>query len=479
MAMAFVVRLIALDSRTLWYDDVFSLFLARQEWGAIVSGTAADTMPPLYYFLLSAWRGLGETAFSLRFLSVSLSMLVTAGVYRTAAKLFSARAGLFAALLTAVSPLQVYHAQELRMYGLLALALLAYLYCFVVFYRAAQRGEADYRALAGLTLAGAAALYTHNLAFVTLAAASVYLAWKRAWRPLMALGVAQGASAALFIPWALYLPGQVDKIQRAFWTLPPSWPDVLQTVVVFTTNLPLDPGLLTPALFVSLAGVCLAGIALARARGRNEPAVSLPVVMALVPPAMLFALSYVIRPVFVPRGFILSSLIYYMLLGQVVAGARPLLRGVALAGLALVMLPALAYQYTYAEFPRSPFREANAFLAQAIRPGDALVHDNKLTFFPMQYYDPELPHNFLADPAGSSNDTLARGSMEAMDVHPVEIEKVRGEGRVWLVIFERAIAEAEENEEGHGNLTWFDAHFKRAGWYRFNDLAVVLYEKLD
>ena len=45
--LAFALRLIALNTRPLWYDDVFSVFLAEKDWPTIASGTAADTMPPL------------------------------------------------------------------------------------------------------------------------------------------------------------------------------------------------------------------------------------------------------------------------------------------------------------------------------------------------------------------------------------------------------------------------------------------------
>ena len=54
--LALALRLIGIASREIQYDDAFSIFLARQNLPNIIRGTAADTMPPLYYFLLHYWQ---------------------------------------------------------------------------------------------------------------------------------------------------------------------------------------------------------------------------------------------------------------------------------------------------------------------------------------------------------------------------------------------------------------------------------------
>jgi hypothetical protein len=50
--LGLALRCINLVGRGIQYDDAFSYFLASQNLNAIVMGTAADTMPPLYYFAL-------------------------------------------------------------------------------------------------------------------------------------------------------------------------------------------------------------------------------------------------------------------------------------------------------------------------------------------------------------------------------------------------------------------------------------------
>jgi hypothetical protein len=55
------LRLAGINSRPLFYDEAFSYFLSIQSFPKIVQGTAADTMPPLYYFLLHFWTMVGKS----------------------------------------------------------------------------------------------------------------------------------------------------------------------------------------------------------------------------------------------------------------------------------------------------------------------------------------------------------------------------------------------------------------------------------
>ncbi len=142
---------------------------------------------------------------------------------------------------------------------------------------------------------------------------------------------------------------------------------------------------------------------------------------------------------------------------------------------ALAVLPA---QYAFNEFPRSPVDEASAFLAAEIQPADVIVHDNKLSYFPAQVYDPDLPQVFLPDIEGSHNQTLAIPTQQAMNIFPmVDLEQaVVGAKRVWFVVFERA--EVEYLALGlaeHPELSRLAEKFTFQEKYTFNDLLVYEY----
>ena len=119
--IAVVVRLIGLSLDSLWFDEVFSVRIARLGLREIISLAANDVHPPLYYLLLHFWTRLfGETESAVRMLSVVFSVLTVFVIYHLALKLFDRRTAIFTALLTTLSPLQVFYAQETRMYAQLA-----------------------------------------------------------------------------------------------------------------------------------------------------------------------------------------------------------------------------------------------------------------------------------------------------------------------------------------------------------------------
>jgi uncharacterized membrane protein len=70
LVIAAILRCVVLSTRSIFYDDAFSIFLSEQSLSKIITGTAADTMPPLYYFLLHIWLLAGRSLWWVRLLSV-------------------------------------------------------------------------------------------------------------------------------------------------------------------------------------------------------------------------------------------------------------------------------------------------------------------------------------------------------------------------------------------------------------------------
>ena len=476
LLLAAVLRSVASGTRAIWYDDAFSLFLSRQDLALIVRGTAADTMPPLYYFLLHGWMAIGSTVGEWRLLNVLLSSGTIALVVAIARRLFDPRVGLVAGLFAAVSPLQIYQAQEIRMYTLLTLGLMAYVWAIVELWKGAHGRHGWLWAV--VVAGGAVAAYSHNLAVFSLVAVDVYFFFSREWSFLRRLILAQLGIAVLLIPWLLFLPGQIAKIQAAFWTPRPGLLEVLQAALLFHGYLPLAPGLQAGLLVLSLLAIALTGFTLVRS-GRGDGTGFLLSVLA-VPPALLFAVSYVMRPVFVPRAFLPSALAYLMMAAAAVRAAPKPVRlaivGCVLAS-AAISLPA---QYTYHSFPRSPFSEAAEFLASHTAADRAVVHDNKLSFFPMAIYDPLLEQSFLPDAPGSPNDTLAPATQRAIGLFPASgiEEATEGAEVVYFVVFERAIEEYRAAGLGdHPIVAWLRLRFGQAEVKAFGDLKVYVFTR--
>jgi hypothetical protein len=118
-----LLRAWQIGDKSLWIDEAFSVWVARQPLAQGVSWLPRiDQHPPLYYALLHLWLGLGDGPAAVRLLSALTSTLNIPVLYALGACLLGRKAGLLAATVLALSPFHVYLAQEARMYALLSLA---------------------------------------------------------------------------------------------------------------------------------------------------------------------------------------------------------------------------------------------------------------------------------------------------------------------------------------------------------------------
>lgn len=471
LGLAIGLRLVGINSREIQYDDAFSFFLARQKLGEIIQGTAADTMPPLYYFLLHFWQQWSDELGFLRLLSIILSILGWAIAVDLSRRMFGEQTAVVAGFLLAFSPLQIYHSQDVRMYSLLMTGQLAY-YWF--FYQIFEENRTQTRFWVGLVISGIVAIYSHALAGFGLLFGNLFLVWKKRWKDLIRLIRAQLWIGAGYLPWIIYLPGQIAKVQRAFWTPKPGLVEVFQSIILFHANLPLR-GILFPIVAVLSAQTFFIVLWEMWKFRRSETSLDLIGILLLGLPFVLFLISYLFQPVFVTRAFILSATVYC------VAAARILVlkwkRGIGpfiLCGFILTAMLSLPSFYTFNEFPRSPFRRAVQFLNLPQNREVFVLHDNKLSYFPMRFYDESRQAAFLADEPGSPNDTLALETQRAIGIYPVENwqSAVAQKEHLFFVVFTKAIREYESAGQAHPILTELSLKFKPTSVTIFNDLEI-------
>lgn len=470
------LRVAYLASRPIWYDEAFSILLARRSLPEILAGTAADTMPPFYYFILKAWMSFGSSIAFMRLLNVIIGIVLVLLTYALGRALFTVQAGAWGALLAAFSPFLVYHAQELRMYTLLAVALAAYaLATYRYLWNEDVREDRGLWRFSAVTLSATAALYTHNLASFTVLAPNIFLLIRWDWGRQRRLLLAQITAAVLFLPWLVMVPGQIAKIQTAFWTPLPGLLEVVQAMVTLHTNLPLPQWMIPVALFGTLLSAALVAVGLVKAE--RSPAVGYLLAFGLIPPGALWIVSYFMRPLFVPRAFILSLPAVLLLFAKLIA--KPPLKGLHVLLVVSFLVPAaisLVPFYSYESFPRSPFDRAGERLRASIGSGEVIVHDNKLSYFPMVVYQPELPMVFLADDPGSHNDTLAPETADALGLEPsASIESaVEGRSGVWFVVFQRAIEEYKQlGASQHPVIAWLQEHYQLRDQLQVGDLLLM------
>ncbi|MEE9618287.1 MAG: glycosyltransferase family 39 protein, partial [Anaerolineae bacterium] len=232
LLLAFALRLYRLDGQSIWVDEGISLHLATSSLVEIIANRAANIHPPLYFFLLKGWMTLaGNSIFSARFLSAMASLLQVAAVYAIARRWLGRPTALIAAVLTALSPLSVIYAQEIRVYALLPLVYLALLgITHELIHKSSPNRRATWLLLGIIEVVGLHLHYTVLFVVAYTAAWSLWAFWReRRWADLRRWWATQLLAGLASLPWLV--------------TVFAHWPAVqtrLQTGRGFTDPVPLD-----------------------------------------------------------------------------------------------------------------------------------------------------------------------------------------------------------------------------------------------
>ncbi|MCS6836043.1 MAG: glycosyltransferase family 39 protein [Anaerolineae bacterium] len=499
LGLALLLRLPSLGQRSLWYDEAFAVLFARQGLDAMLYGTltpvlggAADIHPLLYYLSLNAWMSVfGQGVFVVRLWSVILGLASIAALYALLHDLLDERAALFGALATALVGFHVHYSQEARMYSLLATLLILTTWCALRAWRANDR--ARWAWWSGFGGCAALAMYTQQLAafylvVLGLIVLSLALRYRRC-DALIGLVLGAGSALLLYTPWIIHLPAQLDKVRSYYWVTQPTPADFFQTLYLFlTVYAELSAEGLLLGLMGSTALLTLALLtwlmALRKPTSRRQArSAGLLVALWLGPMALMWFVSQ-LQPVFLERSLIASAAMLYGFVGWSISHARtprPLRVLMALLFLGLSVL-GLNAQYSLDTFPYSPVHRLIEDVREDWRPGDRLIHVNKLSALPGRYYGPDLDQHYLADSLGAAEDTLALPTQEALSfLADPDMPTAAGNApRLWIVIYARA----EREYAATGRPEWAQAlaWLKQAGYERtetqvFNDLLLYRYER--
>ncbi len=473
LALGAITRLYGLGTKSLWLDETFSVFVARQPLERMLDIIVRhDTPPPLYYSILHLWLQLGDTAFNARLLSALLGTATIAAVYWLAQDLAGRRVALVAALLMAVSPFQVWYGQEIRMYSLLAL-LCSLSACLL--FRALSRGGTGL--WAAYAVASALALYTQvSAGFFLLGegvAAALFIslsprgeeggrrelqlpATGGGGTPLLPLGgnwdtggARRGAvgmrPAAILRPWllsqvavvALWLPWLPNFLRQGqtywdFW-IPAPTPERLQGLLFELTSAYL-PHWRVPYGQELLAAGALLLVLLATTRLAGREAAFL-LALLVVPVGATYLVSQV-KPIFLSRTLICVAVPYLVLLAAGVDRLRGWrLQTVVLALLVLLNLVSL-YRIYFFE-PKEEWDLASGYVAARATSGELVL--------------------FVAADAQIAFDYYAAGQSKVLEEHGLPVDALTV-GPLEPEIGETDLARMDQLVSRHSSFWLVDSH---------------------
>lgn len=384
LLLAALLRLVALGRDGLWADECHGAIRTTLPVGSMVAQLAAERQAPLYYVvqkafvaptMLSEWR--------MRVSSALLGLGTVALLWVVGRRIVSARAGLVAAFLLAVSPLHVHYSREARNYALLSLAAVLALWAVV---RLAERTTVGRGAVLGLALL--LLLYTHDIGAVYVAGLGLACLALVSWKPspraaLVALATALAVVVAGYLPWLSVALSRSGAIGTEYDWLLPFWQQELPWQIGRSLAA-LSHGSLAPVrnhvrdlywtVWPALGLSALLGaLGVTRRASWRLPRAAAPLALAAgVPLVAIFVYSLAVSPVYVvgrvdsaalPPLLILLAAGIAALPARAAAGAL-----VAFAGLAILPL-----QVELTVDLRSQERSIARHLAGSLGDGDVLV----------------------------------------------------------------------------------------------------------
>lgn len=401
--VALLLRVIQIEVPHLWYDENFTLILARLPFDRMIAATAADVHPPLWYVI--EWifvRLISDLpAWALRIPALVCSMLAWIVFAQLLEELnIPTNVKAIALILMTILPMQIWYAQEARMYALLELeVLLALLF--------ALRSN-----WIGLFITSVEMLYTQNYAVIYLACIGLWITQGEiVFRRHMGFFSSVGphiASAILvaflaYLPWANVIAAQMTTISGRYWIQGNSIGDALHVIykMFFTNAMPSFA--LISAMIVTFMAVCIGAWSLWRS---HHPERIVIFIMAFGPLALAWIASLLWQPILLFRPLIGTAPFLYIVAAWSIDGLftheKKSWREAALA--AAFVVPVLVaglggyYRNIFAmknDGAVSPLADAFAYVKAHWQDGDVIYYTDDGPMINILPYAGDLPQYMI------------------------------------------------------------------------------------
>ncbi|HUU84146.1 MAG TPA: glycosyltransferase family 39 protein [Phycisphaerae bacterium] len=219
LLLATALRFHDLGGKSLWVDEANTVLIAGGGLWEIIESMRLDSSPPLLHILLHYWmKVFGDGEAAVRSLSAVFGVALVGCVFHVGRRLLSFEGGLIASALVCVSPVQVLHSQQIRMYALLPTVGLLSVYFL---WRAMRDSRSRFCiAYVAMTLLG---LYTHYyMLYVLPVHFLMLLVGGSLRRRLGAWSLCAAVVAVGFLPWIPIFVAQMSETGHYSW-LRPLW----------------------------------------------------------------------------------------------------------------------------------------------------------------------------------------------------------------------------------------------------------------
>jgi len=464
------LRLPTLGFESIWYDEAFTVWLARLDLPHLFAALPGDIHPPLWYLI--EWgvvRTLGYSEWAVRLPAAIFGILDVILIWRVADLLgFDRRTKWIAGGLVAVLPSAIYYSQDARMYPMLA-----FLVLWMII--AVLKGRWLY-----FTIAGILAVYLHNLApfyvaviwLVPFVSLLVQYFNVRSGRPrslmaeeLILRGLVRRiiAGLAIFLAWLAWLPVMLqmtEHLEQGFWILPLDLGQAIIPLFTMTMGWRL-PDILQMHVYVASLGMTAIALIVCRKWLWSYKG-GLILAVAFGFPLLIALISISWRSVYLARAMLPAALVIMLLWAYALTH---LSRANRLAALA-VLLPMLGLGVGAHYFPavgRFDARGWTATMTDRWQSEDIIYCVSIDGYITSGYYSHGLAAAIMPQ-ATDLSQSLSVDTKEAMGFHQWEFDSLarRGFKRAWLLASETSLSSKAELDELKRITTTYPSQLIRA-----------------
>ena len=240
-----IAPLLLCFNSSLWFDEAYSVGIARQPWGNLFVSTINDVHPVLYYVLLKIYSLIfGTSVIALRIFSVIPIVLLAIFSFVKIRKEFGDKVSFYFNLILLLLPVTMHYGSQIRMYSLAMLFVtITAVYAYLAY---KNNKKKDWVIFAISSICSA---YTHYFALFTIGIINLVLLFYiiREKKELLKRWFIYGAiQIVCYIPGAVIFIMQSTRVANGFW-ISVNYPDIITQIIEFFFLDSINSGL--PSIF--------------------------------------------------------------------------------------------------------------------------------------------------------------------------------------------------------------------------------------
>ncbi len=366
---------LAFMNASLWRDEAFSYLMSQLPVFELLSKTAQDSNPPLYYLLLKLWILVwGNSELSMRTLSLIFFWCMIYTVYLILHSVFkhSERKSFIYVLFCIVNPILHYYAFEVRMYSMVGFIAIGFVYAIL----------SHNKKLSTIFLVTGA--LTHYF-FVLIPVVYIALLWfVKKYGEIHSLFLHWKKTLYILVPWFIFVLISKPPFADSFWIAPPTLNHFISLPAIIMTGYESSSYVPFPALpYMSIILWFTIGFLLWHKR-KNITIKELFLFIGAIGIPLFVLIVSLIKPIYSPRYLIFSSGMFMLFLS---ISIMTLPKKLQYTFFLLIVILNISYANVQInKRTKAPLRTTYSQIKNELMKGDEIYVVHEYDFHPALYY---------------------------------------------------------------------------------------------